>query len=160
VFWSVNFFFVSNFNHISDQSINNKNETKFKFAVCRLTNNDTEHKIFSFQPRDFLVLRGAYCLLKLFRRTSLDSRRGESAERVVLGHKIWFQHARVWFIHAECDVDTYECDYDTQESDYDTHTCQNHTLCVEITLVCDFHTHSVINTRTSVILNAKCDLFT
>jgi hypothetical protein len=61
----------------------------------------------------------------------------------------------VWFVHAECGVDTYECGYDTQESDYDTHTCQNHTLRVEITLVCDVHTHTVMNTRTSVISEIK-----
>jgi hypothetical protein len=37
----------------------------------------------------------------------------------------------------------------------DTHTCQNHTLRVEITLVCDVHTHTVMNTRTSVIYERK-----
>jgi hypothetical protein len=73
----------------------------------------------------------------------------------------------MWFIHAECDVDTYECNYDTQESYNDTHTCQNHTLRVEITLVCDVHTHTVMNTRTSVIYlrrvwspHAECDFYT
>jgi hypothetical protein len=73
----------------------------------------------------------------------------------------------VWFIHAKCDVCTHECDYDTHESDYDTHTWQNHTLRVEITLVCDVHTHNVVNTGTSVIsehkvwfLNSKCDFNT
>jgi hypothetical protein len=41
----------------------------------------------------------------------------------------------------------YECDYDTYESDYDTHTCQIHTLRVEITIECDAHTHPVMNTH-------------
>jgi hypothetical protein len=49
----------------------------------------------------------------------------------------------------------YECDYDAHKSDYDTHTCQNHTLRVEITLVCDAHTHTVMNTRTSVTFERK-----
>jgi hypothetical protein len=45
--------------------------------------------------------------------------------------------------------------YDTHESDYNTHTCQNHTLRAEITLLCDVHTHTVMNTRTSVISERK-----
>jgi predicted nuclease of restriction endonuclease-like RecB superfamily len=79
------------------------------------------------------------------------------------------QHAKEWFLHAKCDVDTYECDYDTHESDYDTHesdydthesdydtySCQKHTLRVEITLLCDVHTHTVMNTRTGVISERK-----
>jgi hypothetical protein len=88
--------------------------------------------------------------------------------------QMWFQHAQEWFLHAECDVDTYEFDYVTQKIDYDTCTCQNHTLSVEITLLCDFHTHCVMNTRTNVISELKewfqharvwfiyveCDLYT
>jgi hypothetical protein len=83
-------------------------------------------------------------------------------------------HTKEWFLHAECDVDTLECDYDTHESDYDTYTCQNHTLHVEITLLCDVHTHTEMNTRTNVISERKvwfqharvwfiyveCDLYT
>jgi hypothetical protein len=33
--------------------------------------------------------------------------------------------------------------------------CQNHTLRVEITLVCDVHTHTMMNTRTRVISERK-----
>jgi hypothetical protein len=69
--------------------------------------------------------------------------------------QLWFQNAQEWFLHAECGVDTYECDYDPHESDYDIHTCQNHTLRVEITLVCDVYMHAVMNTRTSVIYERK-----
>jgi hypothetical protein len=64
-------------------------------------------------------------------------------------------HTKEGFLHAECDVDTYECDYDTHENDYNTYTCQNRTLRVEITLLCDVHTHTVMNTRTSVISKRK-----
>jgi hypothetical protein len=58
-------------------------------------------------------------------------------------------------VHAECDVETYDCDYDTHESDYDSYNCQNHTLRVEITPLCDVYTHIVINTRTNVISARK-----
>jgi hypothetical protein len=63
---------------------------------------------------------------------------------VILERKVWYQqyqHARVWFIYAKCD--------------FDTHTCQKHTLRVEITLVCDVHTYTVMNSRTSVISESK-----
>jgi hypothetical protein len=33
--------------------------------------------------------------------------------------------------------------------------CGNHTLRVEITLLCDVHTHTVMNTRTNVISERK-----
>jgi hypothetical protein len=67
-----------------------------------------------------------------------------STRRVWLRHsQLWFKHAQEWLLYAECDVAKNECDYDTHESDYDT-------LRVEITLVCDVHTHTVMNTRTSI----------
>jgi hypothetical protein len=82
--------------------------------------------------------------------------------RACVYHSMRVNITQEWFIHPECDVDTYECDYDTHENDYDTHesdydtyTCQKPTLRVEITLLCDVHTHSVMNTRTSVISERK-----
>jgi hypothetical protein len=66
-----------------------------------------------------------------------------------------FQHAQGWFLHAESNVDTYECGYDTHESNNDTYTCLNHSLRVEKTLLWDFHTHTVKNSRTNVISERK-----
>jgi hypothetical protein len=45
--------------------------------------------------------------------------------------------------------------YGTNESDYDTCTSQNHNPPVEITLLCEFHTHTVMNKRTNVISERK-----
>jgi hypothetical protein len=69
--------------------------------------------------------------------------------------QILIQHAQEWFLHAECDVETYECVYDTHKRDYNTYTCHNHTLRVEITLLCDVHTNTVMNTRTNIISERK-----
>jgi hypothetical protein len=73
-------------------------------------------------------------------------------------------HTQCDFDTHKCDGDTHDCDINTHKSDFYTqsviltrlsvimtHTCKDHTLRVEITLVCDVHTHTVINTRTSVI---------
>jgi hypothetical protein len=74
--------------------------------------------------------------------------------------------------HAYCDVHTHECNFGTQsvicvKSAMLTrmslimtlmrviYTCQNCTLRVEITLLCEVHTHTVLNTRTSLISERK-----
>jgi hypothetical protein len=82
---------------------------------------------------------------------------------------VYFSHAECNF-HPQFIVETHKCGYDTydrdfnthksdfytqsvmltrisvikcdtHEIDYDKHTCYNHTLRVEITLVCDEYTH-------------------
>jgi hypothetical protein len=87
---------------------------------------------------------------------------------------VWLIHSFVWCSYAYCDEHSHECNFGTQsaistrttmiytrrlrcwhvwvwlwhESDYDT---QNHTMRVEITLVCDVYSHNVMHTCTSVI---------
>jgi hypothetical protein len=79
----------------------------------------------------------------------------QSGKKLLRHLQLRFQHAQEWLLHAECDDDTYECDDDNHEKDYDTYTCQTRTMRVEITLLCDVHTYTVMNTRTSVISERK-----
>jgi hypothetical protein len=95
-------------------------------------------------------------------------------QNVISTRKVWFLHAECNF-HPQCDVemhlcnfDAYDCDFNTHESDIYTQSViltrmsvimtlirVKTTLRVEITLVCDVHTHTVMNTRTSVISEHK-----
>jgi hypothetical protein len=111
----------------------------------------------------------------------------------------WWSHARVWFLHADCnfqtqcDFDTHKCDNDTNNCEINTHKSDNYTQSVMLTrmsvimtltkvittliratLLCDVHTHTMINTRMNVISERKvwfqharvwfiyveCDLYT
>jgi hypothetical protein len=95
-------------------------------------------------------------------------------QNVISTRKVLFLHAECNF-HTQCDVEMHLCNFDAYDCEFNTHKSHKYTqsvmltrmsvimrlirvktsLRVEITVVCDVHTHTVMNTRTSVISKRK-----
>jgi hypothetical protein len=71
-------------------------------------------------------------------------------QSVTSTRRLTLLHAQEWFLHAERDVDTYKW-WHSRKWLWHSYVVKPHSACRNHSCVCDVHTRTVMNTRTSVI---------